>query len=142
MSTDNPVSTDVRAAVPGDIPAVLDLWRQAAAPTSTDSPEALRLLLDRDPGALVVAESSGQIVGSVIAGWDGWRGSVYRLAVAPAHRRSGLGGRLLREAERRLRALGATRMHAIVVGSDSRAVAFWESTDWEHQSGQRRYTAG
>ena len=29
-----------------------------------------------------------------------------------------------------------------ITGSDSRAVAFWESTDWEHQSGQRRYTAG
>ena len=99
-------------------------------------------LLERDPGSLVVAESSGRIVGSVIAGWDGWRGSVYRLAVAPAHRRCGLGGRLLREAQRRLTALGAQRMHAIVVGSDARAVAFWESTDWEHQSGQLRYTTG
>ena len=136
------MSTDIRTAVPADLPAVLDLWREAAAPTSTDTSDALRLLLERDPGALVVAESSGRIVGSVIAGWDGWRGSVYRLAVAPAHRRSGLGRRLLREAQHRLTALGATRMHAIVVGSDSRAVAFWESTDWEHQSGQRRYTAG
>ncbi len=134
--------TDIRAAVEGDIPAVLDLWREAAAPTSTDSSDALRRLLERDPGSLVVAESSGRFVGSVIAGWDGWRGSVYRLAVAPAHRRCGLGGRLLREAQRRLTALGAQRLHAIVVGSDARAVAFWESTDWEQQSGQLRYTTG
>ena len=134
--------TDIRAAVEGDIPAVLDLWREAAAPTSTDSSDALRRLLERDPGSLVVAESSGRIVGSVIAGWDGWRGSVYRLAVAPADRRCGLGGRLLREAQRRLTALGAQRLHAIVVGSDARAVAFWESTDWEQQSGQLRYTTG
>ncbi len=136
------MSTDIRAATSGDIAAVLDLWRKAAAPTSTDTAATLRLLLDRDPGALIVAETSGQITGSVIAGWDGWRGSVYRLAVAPAHRRSGLGRRLLRQAEQRLRELGATRVHAIVVGSDSRAVAFWDSTEWEHQSGQRRYTAG
>ncbi len=136
------MSTDIRAAVPGDIPGVLDLWREAAAPTSTDSSDALRLLLERDPGSLVVAESSGRIVGSVIAGWDGWRGSIYRLAVAPSHRGCGLGGRLLREAQHRLTALGAQRMHAIVVGSDDRAVAFWESTDWEHQSGQLRYTTG
>jgi ribosomal protein S18 acetylase RimI-like enzyme len=136
------MSTAIRTALPGDIPAVLDLWREAAAPTSTDTSAALRLLLERDPGALVVAESSGQIVGSVIAGWDGWRGSVYRLAVAPAHRRAGLGRRLLHKAEHRLTELGATRLHAMVVGSDSRAVAFWESTDWEHQVGQRRYTAG
>ena len=136
------MSTDIRAATSRDIAAVLDLWREAAAPTATDTADALRLLLDRDPGALIVAETSGQITGSVIAGWDGWRGSVYRLAVAPPHRRSGLGRRLLREAEQRLRALGATRVHAVVVGSDSRAVAFWDSTGWEHQSGQRRYTAG
>jgi ribosomal protein S18 acetylase RimI-like enzyme len=136
------MSTDIRDAVPGDIPSVLDLWRESAAPTATDTADALTDLLRRDPGALVVAESSGQIVGSVIAGWDGWRGSIYRLAVAPAYRRSGLGGRLLREAERRLTALGTQRMHAIVVGSDSRAVAFWESTDWEHQSGQLRYAKG
>jgi ribosomal protein S18 acetylase RimI-like enzyme len=136
------MSTDIRVAVPDDIPGVLALWRASAAPTSTDTADALTGLLGRDPGALVVAESSGQVVGTVIAGWDGWRGSIYRLAVAPAHRRSGLGGRLLREAEHRLRALGARRMHAIVVGSDARAVAFWESTDWEHQSGQLRYTHG
>ncbi|MGA2932217.1 MAG: GNAT family N-acetyltransferase [Acidimicrobiales bacterium] len=136
------MSTDIRVAVPDDIPGVLALWRASAAPTSTDTADALTGLLGRDPGALVVAELSGQVVGTVIAGWDGWRGSIYRLAVAPAHRRSGLGGRLLREAEHRLRALGARRMHAIVVGSDARAVAFWESTDWEHQSGQLRYAHG
>ncbi len=136
------MSTDIRAAVPDDIPSVLDLWRESAAATSTDTADALTGLLHRDPGSLMVAEASGHVVGSVIAGWDGWRGSVYRLAVAPAHRRAGLGGRLLREAERRLTELGASRMHAIVVGSDSRAVAFWESTDWEHQGGQVRYAKG
>jgi ribosomal protein S18 acetylase RimI-like enzyme len=133
---------DIRPAVIDDIASVLDLWRTSAAPTSTDSADALGSLLRHDPCALIVADANGEIVGTVIAGWDGWRGSVYRLAVAPAHRRSGLGGRLLREAERRLAGLGARRMHAIVVGDDARAVAFWESTDWEHQRGQLRFTNG
>jgi ribosomal protein S18 acetylase RimI-like enzyme len=134
--------TEIRSARPDDVGAVLALWRDAAAPTSTDTAEDLTALLRRDPGALIVAEESGCVVGSVIAAWDGWRGSVYRLAVDPAHRREGLGGRLLREAERRLAAQGARRMHAIVVGSDPRAVAFWESTDWEHQGGQLRFAKG
>ncbi len=134
--------TDIRTAVPGDFAGVLTLWRESAAPTSTDTAEALEGLFRRDPGALIVAEASGQIVGSVIAAWDGWRGSIYRLAVAPAHRRQGLGARLLREAERRLAALGSRRMHAIVVGSDERAVSFWVATDWEHQHGQLRFTKG
>jgi ribosomal protein S18 acetylase RimI-like enzyme len=136
------VSPDIRPAVQSDIPSVLALWRDAAAASSTDTVDALASLLDRDPGALMVADASGQIVGSVIAGWDGWRGSIYRLAVAPAHRRAGLGARLLHEAERRLRALGARRVQAMVEGSDARALAFWESTGWENQIGQRRFTTG
>jgi ribosomal protein S18 acetylase RimI-like enzyme len=136
------VSADIRPAVQGDIPSVLALWRDAAAASSTDTVDALASLLDRDPGALMVADASGEIVGSVIAGWDGWRGSVYRLAVAPAHRRAGLGARLLHEAERRVQALGARRLQAIVEGSDARALAFWDSTGWESQIGQRRFTTG
>ena len=136
------MSTHIRSAVPADVPSVLELWRTSAAPTSTDSPDDLHHLLRRDPGALLVAEVAGEIVGSVIVGWDGWRGSVYRLAVARAHRRSGLGGRLLGRAEERLAELGVRRMHAIVVGDDARAVAFWESTSWELQGGQLRFARG
>jgi len=136
------MSTDIRAAVPADVPAVLELWRTSALPTSTDTPDDVRHLLRRDPGALLVAEVAGEMVGSVIAGWDGWRGSVYRLVVDPAHRRSGLGRRLLRRAEDRLAELGVRRMHAIVVGDDARAMAFWESTDWELQGGQLRFAKG
>lgn len=128
--------------MPDDIPAVLDLWQEAAEPTSTDSAEALTGLLERDPGALIVAEAGNRIVGSVIAGWDGWRGSVYRLAVAPGHRRDGLGRSLLRAAEDRLADLGARRQHAIVVGTNARAVAFWRASGWERQHGQLRFTKG
>ncbi len=133
---------ELRPATATDVPAVLELWCEAAAPTSTDTEAAVGALLSRDPGALIVADAGGRVVGSVIAAWDGWRASVYRLAVAPAHRHEGLGARLLRAAEERVVALGAQRMHAIVVGTDGRAVAFWEATDWERQAGQLRYTKG
>lgn len=136
------VRPELRPAVAADVPAVLALWHAAAAPTSTDNQTALQGLLVRDPGALIVAEDGGHIVGTVIAAWDGWRGSVYRLAVAPGGRREGLGSRLLRAAEDRLFSLGARRLHAVVVGTDPRAVAFWDGTRWEHQPGQRRYTSG
>jgi ribosomal protein S18 acetylase RimI-like enzyme len=121
---------------------VLALWQQAAEPTSTDSADALAALLRRDPGALIVAEKDGRLVGSVIAGWDGWRGSIYRLAVAADHRRHGLGRSLLRAAEDHLARLGARRSQAIVVGTSARAVAFWRATDWEHQSEQLRFAKG
>ena len=134
--------TELRTATPDDIAGVLALWQEAAAPTSTDSADALTGLLLRDPGALIVAEADGNIVGSVIAGWDGWRGSVYRLAVAPDCRGHGLGRALLRAAEDHLAEFGARRSHAIVVGTSAHAVAFWGATDWEHQSEQLRFVKG
>ncbi len=141
-SSHEAVPSEVRTARPDDIPRVLAFWWEAAERTSTDSADALTGLLHRDPGALMVAEADGHIIGSVIAGWDGWRGSVYRLAVAPDHRRHGLGRALLQAAEDHLAEFGALRSHAIVVATNARAVAFWRATDWEHQSEQLRFAKG
>jgi ribosomal protein S18 acetylase RimI-like enzyme len=132
----------VRVATSDDIDEVVAFWHEVAQPTSTDSHQAVATLLARDPGALIVAEFEGTIVGSVVAGWDGWRGAIYRLAVAPHARRAGLATTLVQAAEERLRNLGARRMHAIVVGTTAEAVAFWEATDWACQDGQRRYAKG
>jgi ribosomal protein S18 acetylase RimI-like enzyme len=136
------MAIDIRPAGREDIASVLWLWSSAAAPTSTDDADAVGALLDRDPGALLVAVSSGRIVGTVIAAWDGWRGSVYRLAVVPECRRDGLGRRLLDEAERRLRRVGARRMHAIVMGTDPQALGFWGASGWEQQASQLRFVRG
>jgi ribosomal protein S18 acetylase RimI-like enzyme len=136
------VQSELRPAAADDIAGVLAFWRESAEPTSTDSDGVLASLIDRDPGALIVAVTDGRIVGTVIAGWDGWRGSIYRLAVGPDHRRSGLGQALLHAAEDRLVGLGARRLHAIVVESNDVAVAFWTASDWEHQAGQLRFAKG
>jgi ribosomal protein S18 acetylase RimI-like enzyme len=133
---------EIRPAVLNDVDAVLALWARAAEPTTTDHADAVVALLVHDAGALLVAEESGEIVGSVIAGWDGWRGSIYRLSVAPARRGQGLGRRLLAAAEDRLHGLGVRRMHAIVIESDDRAAAFWRTSAWEHQDGRLRFVRG
>jgi len=88
---------------------VLDLWRRAeGSRSSTESAEDVGGLLLRDPEALLLAETEeGEIVGSLIVGWNGWRGTFYRMAVDPTHRRRGLATALVRAGEERLRALGA-----------------------------------
>ncbi len=131
---------ELRSARPGDGPGVLSLWRESEAhPSSTDDLASLDRLLTEHPGAVIVAEDDGNLVGSVIAGWDGWRGSIYRLAVAPSHRRQGLGRRLLEDAEARLASLGAVRLAAIVVGDDDQATSFWRAGDWEEQPERIRF---
>ena len=132
----------VRPARRSEIPAVLALWREAdAVPSISDDPASLRRLLDTSEDALLVAETAdnpepggpdpdgpgagGRLVGTIVAGWDGWRGNLYRLAVLPAARRRGIALRLVAEAERRLAEKGAIRLSALVMSEHDPAVALW-----------------
>ncbi len=133
----------IRPAEPADVASVLRLWSRAGAePSHTDDAASLTALIRHDPGALTVVEDGRSIVGTVIAGWDGWRGSIYRLVVAPSHRRLGLGSRLVRQAEERLSAEGALRLQAIVVETEPQAVGFWQASGWEQQSHRFRFVKG
>jgi ribosomal protein S18 acetylase RimI-like enzyme len=131
----------IRSAVAADLPAVLELWSRARSggASTPDDEASLRALLDRDPEALVVAERAGKLIGTLIAGWDGWRGNMYRLAVAPEHRRQGVAARLIAEGERRLRAAGGRRVTALVWREDARASAAWAAAGYEDDRGVARF---
>ena len=130
----------IRNATADDIQAVLDLWAAAGSlPSVTDSRDGLTRLLATDPQALLVTEHDGVLAGSLIAAWDGWRGSFYRLAVSPEHRRKGMATMLLREGERRLRKRGAVRLTAIVADDEAGAMAFWQAAGYEQQQHRARF---
>jgi ribosomal protein S18 acetylase RimI-like enzyme len=121
----------IRTGTTADVVSVLDLWVAAGAhPTRTDDAPSLSTLMGRDPDALLIAEIDGRPVGSLIATWDGWRGSMYRMAVLPEFRRRGIAASLVRQAERQLSVLGCRRIQALVVATDARAGAFWESVGY------------
>jgi ribosomal protein S18 acetylase RimI-like enzyme len=133
----------IRTARAADLPAILDLWKRAGAePGHTDDIESLTKLIAHDPNALLVAVDDGAIAGAVIAAWDGWRGTIYRLAVAPSHQRRGLGTELVNTAVKRLRTVGAVRLQAIVVETDMQATGFWRASDWTEQVARLRFTLG
>jgi ribosomal protein S18 acetylase RimI-like enzyme len=143
----------VRPARPSEIPAILALWREAdAVPSVSDDPASLRRLLATSEDALLVAEATGpdpgipdpghpdpgdpgaggRLVGTIVAGWDGWRGNLYRLAVLPTARRRGIALRLVAEAERRLAEKGAIRFSALVMSAHDPAVALWRAAGYAH----------
>jgi ribosomal protein S18 acetylase RimI-like enzyme len=129
----------IRSADPGDFGAVLALWQQVPGRGSvTEDEAALAALLEQDGDALLVVEREGQLVGSLVAVWDGWRGNLYRLAVHPHHRREGIAAALVRRGEERLRELGARRITALVERDDPAAMKFWRDAGYEHDAAAAR----
>ena len=89
------------------------------------------MLAKKSRDLFLLAEADGRLVGSVIGGWDYWRGHIYRLAVHPQYRRRGLAHALTAEIERRLRAKGARRIYALASTKQETGVAFWNSLPYE-----------
>jgi GNAT superfamily N-acetyltransferase len=122
--------TPIRTATAADIPAVLALWERERSPAAVTIDTEDAVLGAIETGALLVAERDGRLAGTVIAGWDGWRGALWRLVVEPEERRRGIGRALVEAAERRLIGLGAARITALVGRAEGDAAAFWEATGY------------
>jgi ribosomal protein S18 acetylase RimI-like enzyme len=105
------------------------MWQVAGVtpPSVSDSIEVLTRLIREPAATLLVATIESAIAGSVIGGWDGWRGNVYRLAVAPKHRRKGIARQLVAEITKVLFARGATRLSALVEHEHQWPMDFWDS---------------
>ena len=128
----------IRSAVVADLPAIVDLWNREGGPSrhAGQIAEATHLL-ERDPEALLIGEMNNEIVASLIVGWDGWRCHLYRLAVDPTVRRSGVAQALVQAAAGRARNLGAPRIDAMVDPDNSDAISFWTSTGFELDEDRR-----
>jgi ribosomal protein S18 acetylase RimI-like enzyme len=122
----------IRRSRPEDAQAVLDLWAQERSEhaSTADRLDHVEQLIGESPAALLVAERRGEIVGALIAAWDGWRGNMYRLAVSNEHRRQGIGLALTRAGEEYLLSRGVHRVTALVAFEDEAAGGFWEAAGY------------
>ena len=112
------VETLWQEAFPNDAP-----WNKA----STAIAEKMRF----QPDLMLVALEGSLVIGSVMAGYDGHRGWISRIAVLRAHRHKGIGHALLSEAERRLAALGCIKVNLQVLETNSAVVRFYEKAGYE-----------
>ncbi len=131
----------IRAATPDDLDTVLAFWKSAAEGTSiSDDRAGVERLGARDPEALLLAELDGELAGTVIAGFDGWRCHLYRLAVHPERRRRGIGSALLAAAEERFVRLGGRRGDAMVLTRNETAHHAWHAAGYTPEERWRRWT--
>jgi purine-nucleoside phosphorylase/predicted N-acetyltransferase YhbS len=122
----------IRDCRPDEIEAVLRLWKEAETTVSaTDSAANILHAITDSPAIVLVAEAEGHIIGSLIGGFDGWRGNVYRLAVHPTFRRQGIAQKLVGEVHRRLAGVGAKRMTALVLNDHPWATGFWAAAEYK-----------
>lgn len=117
----------VRTYRSDDEAGVIALWRACGLVRPQNDPKkdiARKLRVNAD--WFLVAESDGLIVGSVMAGYEGHRGWINYLAVAPARQRGGLGRKLMEEAERLLREAGCPKINLQVRSDNRDVIDFYE----------------
>ena len=109
--------------------AVMALWRSAFGYTTPHNEPGLAIdkKLAMNDELLFVALHAGTVAGTVMAGYDGHRGWLYSVAVAPAHRHQGVGSALVRHAEAELARRGCMKINLQITGGNDAVAAFYET---------------
>ncbi len=117
----------IRPFAPDDEDALIALWRECGLVRPWNDPRKdIARKLAVQPDLLLVGESDGVVVASAMAGYEGHRGWINYLAVAPGHQRRGLARQLMAEVERRLMAVGCPKINLQVRSSNLEVIAFYQ----------------
>jgi ribosomal protein S18 acetylase RimI-like enzyme len=106
---------------------VVALWEAVFAyETAHNKPSlAIDKKLAIDDQLFFVALADQNVVGTIMAGYDGHRGWIYSVAVAPTHRRQGIGSRLVAQAERALIGKGCLKINLQILEGNESVTAFY-----------------
>jgi ribosomal protein S18 acetylase RimI-like enzyme len=110
--------------------SVVALWASVFGYGSARNRPALVInkKVSAQDGLFFVAEDpSGVAVGSIMGGYDGHRGWIYSLAVAPPQRGGGIGRALVARAESELAGLGCVKINLQILQGNAGVVGFYES---------------
>lgn len=100
---------------------------------SYDTPK--KFAKKKPKGSIIVAVDNSKVVGFVLFTWDGWDSSIYRLSVHPDYRKRGIGTKLLEEAEKRLKRLGADVTSLRVHVNNKEALEFFRKRRYRGEWG-------
>jgi ribosomal protein S18 acetylase RimI-like enzyme len=118
---------EIRPFEPRDTDAVVALWEACDLTRPWNDPcKDVARKAAVDDGLFLVGEVDGAVAASVMAGYDGHRGWLNYLAVAPNHRGNGYGRALVHDAERRLAMLGCPKVNLQVREDNAGVLEFYE----------------
>ncbi|WP_163337421.1 GNAT family acetyltransferase [Desulfopila sp. IMCC35008] len=106
----------------------INLWQTCNITVPWNNPDRdidRKLLVD--PDLFLVLETQSAIIGSVMGGYEGHRGWIYYLAIAPDFRKRGYGKQLVFEIEKRLRQKGCPKVNLMVRTTNTAVLNFYTS---------------
>ena len=126
----------IREFTMADYPAAVDLWKrtEGIGLSEADERHNIESFLRHNAGMSFVADDDGAIVGAVLCGTDARRGFLHHLAVDAAHRRSGIGRRLVDRCLEALAARGMRNCHIFVMAENLEGRRFWQKIGWEERT--------
>jgi len=117
---------EIRPFQRADEAALIALWEECRLTRPWNDPRKdIARKLAVQPELFLVGTVNGEIVGSVMAGYEGHRGWVNYLAVAPRARRRGHARALMQRVEQLLLERGCPKLSLLVRNSNPEAVAFY-----------------
>jgi len=119
-----------------DYEEVYSLWRSSdgVGLSDADSKDNLSAFLARNNGLSMVAIDGSELVGALLCGHDGRRGTIHHLAVSSKFRRRGIGQALVESSLEELSKAGIQKCHLFVFSENQDARAFWSQINWTERS--------
>jgi ribosomal protein S18 acetylase RimI-like enzyme len=117
---------NIRPYAPIDESAVIALWHACGLTRAWNDPaKDIARKLTVQPELFLVGEQGGAVVATIMAAFDGHRGSINYLAVQPALQRRGLGQHMMAAAHARLLALGCPKINLHIRAGNEQAAGFY-----------------
>ncbi len=118
----------IRSYIETDLQEVIKLWKSCGLVVPWNNPEEdIARKLKVDPDLFLIGKASDEIVASVMGGYEGHRGWINYLAVAPTHQRNGYGAEMMVEVEKRIRAKGCPKINLQVRSNNVDVISFYAS---------------
>ncbi|WP_283647680.1 GNAT family acetyltransferase [Hafnia paralvei] len=125
---------EIRVFKQADFEEVTTLWERCDLLRPWNDPETdIERKLNHDADLFLVAEVGGEVVGTVMGGYDGHRGTAYYLGVHPDFRGRGIANALISRLEKKLVARGCPKIQILVGEENDAVIGMYEKLDYETQ---------
>ena len=118
-----------------DYTEIMELWqntKELFISKEFDNLEVISNYLKRNPKMSSVALNDEKIIGAVLCGHDGRKGSFYHLAVSDKYRGQGIAKRMLKRSKEELKKNNIDTCFLFVHSENKKAIDFWKKDGWEH----------